>query len=321
MKPPAFWWHGGSPPWILLPLAWIYATATARRMEKAGWTAPIPVICCGNPGAGGSGKTPLALDIARRLQARGHAPAFLTRGHGGALAGPLRVEPARHSARDVGDEALLLAECAPTFVGGDRAASAKLAIGAGAEVLVMDDGLQNPTLAKTLSLLVIDGGAGFGNGCVIPAGPLRETVAAAAMRCQAAVIIGADATGALAALPASLPTLTAGFVPEPAGIGDLLEHVVAFAGIGRPQKFFQTLRAAGLVLAETMEFADHHPYSDADLALIRNRAEALGARLVTTAKDFMRIPAVDRHGIDVVRIRLEWADPAGIEAMLDAAMR
>lgn len=319
MKPPAFWRQGGSPPWVLRPLAWIYATATARRVAVAGWTAPVPVICCGNPGAGGSGKTPLALDIAARLQARGHVPAFLTRGHGGALVGPLRVDPLRHSARDVGDEALLLAGRAPTYMGGDRAASARLAIAAGADVLVMDDGLQNPSLAKTFSLLVIDGGAGFGNGRVIPAGPLRESVASASLRCQAAVMMGPDATGALAALPASLPVLAAGIVPELDA--SLPDPVLAFAGIGRPEKFFDTLRAMGRVPVQTMEFADHHPYTDTDLAAIRRRADALGAGLVTTAKDFVRIPAAGRQGIDVVRIRLEWADPAGIEALLDAAMR
>lgn len=321
MKPPAFWQHGGVAPIWLLPLSWFYAAATARRVARAGWTAGVPVICCGNPGAGGSGKTPLALDIAERLQARGHRPAFLTRGHGGSLAGPLRVDPAVHSATQVGDEALLLAGRASTYLGADRAVSARLAIRGGADVLVLDDGLQNPSLAKTLSVMVIDGGAGFGNGQVIPAGPLREPVAAAARRCQAAVLIGNDATQATAQLPASLEVLRADMVPESEDLAALPDLVMAFAGIGRPQKFFDTLRQAGHPPVAALEFADHHSYTTAELDQLQRGAQARGAGLVTTAKDLMRIPPPRRSDFHMVRIRLEWSDPTRIEALLDRAMR
>jgi tetraacyldisaccharide 4'-kinase len=321
MKPPAFWRHGGVPPLPLRALSWIYAAATARRLARPGWKAGVPVICCGNPGAGGSGKTPLALDIAERLQARGHAPAFLTRGHGGTLNGPRRVDPSRHSSAEVGDEALLLAGLAPTFIGADRAASARLAISDGADVLVLDDGLQNPSLAKTLSVMVIDGGAGFGNGHVIPAGPLREKVATAAHRCQAAVMIGDDATGAGALLPASLRMLRARIVPQADDVAALPDRVVAFAGIGRPQKFFETLRDAGHAPLEALEFADHHPYTTGELDRLQHVAQSRGAALVTTAKDLMRIPPSRRGAFKAVRIRLEWSDPTEIEALLDWALR
>lgn len=319
MKPPGFWRHGHTPPWMLLPFAALYAQATARRVAQPGWVAPVPVICCGNPGAGGSGKTPVALDLAGRLLARGRRPAFLTRGHGGTLKGPALVEPFRHRASDVGDEALLLAERAPTYVGADRAASARLAIGDGADVLVMDDGLQNPSLAKTLSLMVIDGGAGFGNGRVIPAGPLRESVAEAAGRCQAAVLIGPDATNAASRLR-DLTLFTAHFVPDAADLASLPRRSIAFAGIGRPSKFFETLRQGGHDPVETLEFADHHPYTMADLAELRRHATALDAGLVTTAKDLMRIPVEQRSDFAVVRIGLAWSDEAAIKALLDRAL-
>ncbi len=320
MKPPAFWAHGHTPPWILLPFAWMYATVTARRVARPGYVASVPVICCGNPGAGGAGKTPLARDLAARLLARGRSPAFLTRGHGGSLHGNLRVDPTHHTASEVGDEAMLLALTAPTFIGADRAASARLAIGQGADVLVMDDGLQNPSLAKTASLLVIDGGAGFGNGHAIPAGPLRESVAAAAARCRAGVLIGADTAGALAQLPAGFTALRADIVADAADLAALPPRLLAFAGIGRPAKFFDTLRNAGHAPMEMQEFADHHPYTDADLAHLQGRAAALKATLVTTEKDRVRLPAAEQAGIMQLRITLDWQDPGAIEAILTEAL-
>jgi tetraacyldisaccharide 4'-kinase len=327
MRPPRFWQHGHTPPpilrpilhLILNPLGWLYAAATARRVARPGWIAPVPVICCGNAGAGGSGKTPLALDLAGRLIARGERPAFLTRGHGGALATPSRVAPS-HTAADVGDEALLLAACAPTYVGADRAATARLAVADGATVLVMDDGLQNPGLAKTLALLVIDGGAGFGNGSVIPAGPLREPVAAAASRCQAAVLIGTDRTDVRASL-GDLPILAADILPNAADLASLPSRLLAFAGIGRPTKFFDTLRDAGHTPVDTLEFPDHHPYTGAELAQIRALASRLNAHPVTTNKDLMRIPPRARAGFQSLGITLAWQNPAAIDALLDQAMQ
>ena len=316
MTPPTFWQHGRTAPWILRPLSWLYATLTASRVARPGWTAPVPVICCGNPGAGGSGKTPLALDLAARLSARGQHPACLTRGHGGRLKGPLRANPS-HDASDIGDEAQLLASQTPTYVGPDRAATARLALADGADILVMDDGLQNPSLTKTLSLLVIDGGAGFGNAQIIPAGPLREPIAAAAARCRAAVLIGDDTTRAQSQLPPNFPILRARIVPNAADLAALPPRLLAFAGIGRPDKFFETLTTSGHAPLETRAFADHRPYTPADLDALHTRAATLDAGLVTTEKDLVRLKPNERRNIHILRIALAWHDPAQIEALLD----
>jgi tetraacyldisaccharide 4'-kinase len=318
LRAPAFWLpgRGGLAPLLLSPVSAIYARATARRVSRPGWVAPVPVICCGNVTAGGAGKTTVALDLLARLAARGLAPHALIRGYGGTAKGPLRVDPARHDSRAVGDEALLLAEHAPTWVGADRAASARLAVAAGADAIVMDDGLQNPTLAKSLSLLVIDGGFGFGNGRVIPAGPLREPVAAAAARAHAAVLIGADETGARALLPAHLPLLRARLVPGPDTAALARRPVLAFAGIANPSKFFDTLAEAGAIIVGRQTFADHYPYDDADIEAILEEAEALAALPVTTRKDFVRIPPRFHDRIAVARVGLAWDDEEALEALL-----
>jgi tetraacyldisaccharide 4'-kinase len=314
MRAPAFWARDGVAPALLAPLAVVYAAATARRVARPGWRAPVPVICCGNAGVGGAGKTTLALDLGQRLLARGMTIAFLTRGYGGRLAGA-RVDPRRHAARDVGDEAMLLAAVAPTYVAPDRAVSARMAVADGAGALVMDDGLQNPTLEKTLSLLVIDGAAGFGNGRVLPAGPLREPIGAAAGRCAAAVLIGEDATGALRHLSSDPPVLRAMLQPADDIAALVGRRVLAFAGIGRPEKFFAMLEQAGVVLAGQAGFPDHHPYTGADLAGLRADADRLGAILVTTPKDAARLrPDI---GVTAVGVRLAWRDEAALSALLD----
>src|SRR5689334_4541452 len=214
VRAPAFWSKDGALARLLSPLSVIGATLTARRVARSGWRAPVPVICCGNVTVGGAGKTTLVLDIAQRLRRRGTNVHILLRGYGGSARGPRLVQPG-DSAALVGDEALLLSGAAPTWTGADRAASARAAVAAGAQLLLMDDGLQNPTLEKTFCLLVIDGGSGFGNGRVLPAGPLREPVQAAAARVQAAVLIGPDDAGALRHLPPSLPVLRADLVQGP----------------------------------------------------------------------------------------------------------
>ena len=313
MRAPAFWQRDGAWAHVLAPVSAAVSASTARRVARLGWRAPVPVLCCGNAGVGGAGKTTLALDVARRLQRRGARVAFLTRGYGGRVDGTVRVDM-HHQAGDVGDEALLLAEVAPTLVGADRAASARLAIAQGATVLVMDDGLQNPGLQKDLSLLVIDGAAGFGNGRVLPAGPLREPVVAAAERCQAAVLIGADVKAAAAALPAHLPVLRAVLRPEAPGLAGRV--VFAFAGIGRPEKFFETVRRAGAVVAGQRSFSDHHRYRKAELEALWRQAAAVGATLVTTPKDGVRLPPDWRERVDVAAVSLQWADEAPIEALL-----
>jgi tetraacyldisaccharide 4'-kinase len=289
-------------------------------MARPGQRLPLPVICCGNATAGGAGKTTVALDLGERLKARGLAAHFLLRGYGGRLKGPARVDLASHDSRAVGDEALLLAAIAPTWVSADRAAGGAAAQAAGAQAIIMDDGLQNPTLEKSLSLLIIDGSYGFGNGRVIPSGPLREPVFAAAARCQAAVLIGEDETGALAQLPADLPVLRARLVPGPEAAVLAGKPVVAFCGIANPRKFFATLQEAGAVLAARHPFADHYPFDDQEIRDILTEAEKLRATPVTTRKDIVRIPPALRPGIQVVSIALAWDDPAAIEALLDTAL-
>ena len=313
MQSPGFWQEDGVLARVLSPVGGMVARATARRVARTGWCAPVPVLCCGNVGVGGAGKTTLALDLGRRLLARGARVAFLTRGYGGRARSLTRVAPG-HTAAEVGDEALLLAAVAPAFVGADRAEAARAAVAEGATVLVMDDGLQNPGLQKTLSLLVVDGGAGFGNGRVLPAGPLRETVAGAAARCRAAVLIGPDEHGALAALPPSLAVLRARL--EPCSRSLVGMRALAFAGIARPGKFFATVAQAGAILVQTHEFPDHHPFRPAEFERLQQRAAALGATLVTTAKDAARLPPAWREAVTVVDVKLHWRDEAGLTALL-----
>ncbi|GAB0118270.1 tetraacyldisaccharide 4'-kinase [Acidisoma sp. 7E03] len=315
MQAPRFWTEDGLAARLLSPLGAVTATLTARRVARPGWRAPVPVLCCGNATVGGSGKTTLVLDLLDRLQALGESPHALLRGYGGRERGPLRVQPGLHEAAQVGDEALLLAQAAPTWVARDRAAGARAAIAAGATVLILDDGLQNPGLVKDCSLLVIDGGFGFGNGRLLPAGPLREPVRAAAGRCRAAVLIGPDLRDAGAALPPGLPVLAATLVQDLRGL-DLSRSYLAFAGIGRPEKFFAGLRQAGVTLGETRAFADHHPYAPAERTALAEAAAAQGLTLLTTPKDFARLPPAARTGIAVAGVTLAWSDPAAVDALL-----
>ncbi len=321
LGPPGFWRTDGAIPRLLAPVAALVAASTARRVARGGWRAPVAVICCGNAGVGGAGKTTVALDLLRRLSARGVAAHALTRGHGGRggrRGGVLRVGAGTGAAL-AGDEALLLAACAPTWVAADRAAGARAAVDAGAGCLVMDDGLQNPGLVQDCGLLVIDGAVGFGNGRVLPAGPLREPVAAAARRCRAAVLVGEDAAGALAALPPGLAVLRARLVPR-GGAGLRGKTVFAFAGIARPSKFHATLVAAGAVLAGTRDFPDHHRFRAGELRGVLAEAARLGAVAVTTPKDAVRLPAAVRAAVAVLDVALVWEDEAALEALLDAVL-
>ena len=316
--PPAFWQHGTSSilPMLLSPVEAVVTLAASRRAARNGWTAPVPVICCGNVTIGGGGKTTLALDFGKRLKAAGRNVHFLTRGYGGAARSALRVDLNAHTAEFVGDEALLLAALAPTWVGADRSQSARLAVAAGAEILVMDDGLQNPTLHRSFTFLAIDGPTGFGNGHVLPAGPLREPVAAAIRRAQAAVMIGNDETAAREILPTSLPVLRASLEPDDALKMLTGTRLFAFAGIARPSKFFTMLEQAGMQVAGIASFADHHPYTAAELRILRDRAQKLGAVAVTTPKDFVRIPAAERAGFRAIGVSLAWQDEAALERIL-----
>lgn len=288
---------------------------TARRVARSGWRAPVPVICCGNVTVGGAGKTTVALDLGQRLAARGVAVHFLLRGYGGTVRGPHRVA-AGDTTSLVGDEALLLAQVAPTWVGADRAASARAAIAAGAQALLLDDGLQNPTLTKDLSLLVVDGATGFGNGRVMPAGPLREPVVAGATRCHAAVLIGPDSTGVATHLPAHLTLLRARLEPGPE-VASLIGHrVLAFAGLALPDKFFTGLAQAGVEVIARRPFPDHHTYTETDMHTLLADAARLDAVPVTTPKDAVRLPDRVREKVQVIGVTLVWQDEAALNALL-----
>jgi tetraacyldisaccharide 4'-kinase len=320
MRPPGFWQRPGDgiAAMLLAPFGKLVAAATARRVARTGWQAPVPVICVGNVTLGGTGKTTVALDLGLRLHRQGARVHFLTRGYGGSVRGVHRVRPS-DDARAVGDEALLLAEVAPTWVGADRAASARAAIAEGAEVLVMDDGLQNPTLMKEISLLVVDGAVGFGNGRVFPAGPLREPVAAGAARCQAAVLIGPDTGGARSALPSHLPILQARLVPSGSMASLAGRPVLAVAAIARPGKFFTMLEEAGIELAERAEFPDHHPFTASELRRLSEKAKRSGFALVTTPKDAVRLPSDAQAEFTVVGVQIGWEDEKAIDDLIRLA--
>ncbi len=324
MRPPAFWFtpRPGAPAILLGPLQAITARITARRLARGGWRAPVPVVCCGNVGVGGAGKTTLALDLASGLRHRGVAVHCLTRGYGGrSRLAPLLVDPGRHDAAQVGDEALLLAEVAPCWVGADRAASARAAAAAGAQILLMDDGLQNPGLVQDWPLLVIDGTVGFGNNRLLPAGPLREPVAVATARVRYAILIGDDRTGAGDRLPPAVVRLHADLEMDPALAALRGHRLLAFAGIARPAKFFDALTASGLTLTATRGYPDHHRYRPHALDRLRRHADRLGALLVTTPKDAVRLPPDLRATVQVARVSLRWRDSAAREVLLDGIMR
>lgn len=316
MRAPDFWRRDGWWPRLLAPLGCLYALAGRRRRLRAeGFAAALPVICVGNIVAGGAGKTPVCIAIAQRLTELGKQPHFLTRGYGGTEAGPRLVDPLRHPASRVGDEALLLAAHAPTWVARHRPDGAVAAAQMGADIVIMDDGFQNGSLRQDLALVVVDGGYGFGNGRIIPAGPCREDVAEGMARARAMVLIGDDATNA-AALAGGKPVLRARLQPGPEAAELMGTRVVAFAGIGRPEKFFDSLRQAGAELVESHAFADHHPYERAEIEHLRQRALHLGGQLWTTTKDAVRLPPEARSSIRVLTVSLGWEDTASIDALL-----
>lgn len=325
MKTPGFWYRPQATPAarLLAPASALYDIASRlRRAMARPWAAPVPVICVGNLVAGGAGKTPVALAIGRRLIEAGIPLHYLSRGHGGSLAGPVRVDPTRHSAAEVGDEPLLLARAAPAWVSRDRPAGARAAIAAGAPLIVMDDGFQNPSLGKDLSVIVVDGAAGFGNGLVLPAGPLRETPGAGLKRANAMVVMGPDRAG-IAALAArhGLPILGARLVPSPADTARLRgRRVLAFAGIGRPGKFFATLQELGADIIGRIPFPDHHPYTPDEVMRIVETAQERDALPVTTEKDMVRLPPEARPMVHALRVDLAWDDPAALDALLEPVL-
>ena len=330
MRAPDGWAEDGALATLLAPLGTGYDLAgRLRRALARPASVGIPVVCVGNLVAGGAGKPPLALALIEALGTRGCKAQCLTRGYGGRVSGPHRVDPARDTAARVGDEALLLARAAPTWVARDRAAGARAAAAAGAEVIVMDDGFQNPSLAKDLSFVGIDGAYGFGNGRVMPAGPLRETVPGGLARAEAVVVLGPerlDLDAHLGVRPDGGPNggpngdpalLAARLAPRPSSERLAGRRVLAFAGIGRPEKFFATLGELGAKVVETRAFPDHHAYAPAEIESLRARAAALDACAVTTEKDAVRLSPALREGIEVLAEAVAWREPAALDALLD----
>ncbi|SDD81377.1 tetraacyldisaccharide 4'-kinase [Rhodospira trueperi] len=324
MRAPEFWMRDGPAGRFLEPVGLLYGWATARRLRRGTpLRLPVPVICVGNLVAGGAGKTPVVADLAHRLRREhGLDAAVLSRGHGGTARGPLRVDPARHDAATVGDEPLMLArEGLPVWIARDRAEGGRAAVAHGAKVIVMDDGFQNPALEKDVSLVVVDGGRGFGNGRLIPAGPLREPVPIGLSRADAVVLMGRDTAGVGRVVPSHLPILGARIIPGPRVEALVGQRVVAFAGIGDPGKFFAMLRNAGCDVVATHPFADHHPYQPTDIQPILDEAFGLGAVPLTTAKDAARLPDDQRQQVDVADVTLVWEDVAALEDQIGWALR
>lgn len=325
MRPPRFWEAEVSGRdavpvlrMLLAPVSWAYAAAAAHRQRTTITRhAPIPVVCIGNFTVGGAGKTPITRALRAKLGENAHT---LSRGYGGRVAGPLRVTPDM-DAREVGDEPLLHARDGAAWIARDRLAGALAAAQAGARAIVMDDGFQNPALGKDLSIVVVDPVFGVGNGRVFPAGPLRETLAAGLARADAIVLLDAPAPEAAGETPAvqefladfKKPILHARLEPTgyvPSG------KLVAFAGLARPEKFFDTLTALGVQLADAVPFADHHVYSEDDLGVLAQMAEERGASLITTEKDAARLSPEWRTRVAVLPVAARFEDEAQLDALL-----
>jgi tetraacyldisaccharide 4'-kinase len=320
MRAPAFWWRApdypGLLPRLLSPLGWLYAAGTARRLRQPGHSPSVPVICVGNLTAGGAGKTPTVIALVERLTARGRKVHVVSRGYGGRLDGPMRVEEGRHSAAEVGDEPLLLSAFAPVWVAKDRAAGVRAAEAAGAGVILLDDGFQNPAVKPSLSIVVVDAARGFGNGRCIPAGPLREPVATGLARADLLLTIGdAAAQTRFEARwrPRDLPRLCGQLQPLRMGMGWKGERVLAFAGIADPSRFFATLRAEGANVIRGESLGDHEALSEALLRRLETEAARAGAQLVTTEKDAARLPAHWRAKVLTLVVRLEVEDRSALD--------
>lgn len=326
MREPAFWYR--PPSWIarlLSPFGAIYGAITAQRMSRAGAAAGIPVICIGNYHVGGAGKTPATLALAKILRAMGERPFVVSRGYGGSLEGPVNVDPSQHSAADVGDEPLMMSSCASVIVSRDRVAGAALARAGGASVILLDDGFQNPALAKDASLIVIDAARGVGNGYVFPAGPLRAPLPPQLARTDVLIVVGeGQAASAVERLDAARGALVlrAVLTPDERSVAALRgKRVLAFAGIGDPQRFVRTLRASGIDVIGEKAFADHHSFSADELEQLVREAAAKSLTLVTTEKDMVRIRSDARlagyaEKIVTFAVTLDVADEAALRGFI-----
>ena len=328
LKPPAFWYDNeaqgaGLCRALLSPFGMAYGWASRQRFDLY-YPVPMarPVICVGNLVAGGAGKTPVAMSLVDMLQGAGHNPHLLSRGYGGSEEGPIQVSPDRDTAADVGDEALLLVTKAPTWVSRNRALGAQAAIDTGASVVIMDDGYQNPAIYKDFSLLVIDGGAGFGNGKIIPAGPLREDLAFGLSRADAIAVIGEDTQNVLKTVSnhTGKPVYTGRLKPDEQNPDLFGKRIYAFAGIGRPEKFRESLIEAGAVVDVFAAFPDHCAYEEKDLGELMQEADSKSAIVVTTAKDHVRLPPALKERVQIFGVHVVWDQAEDLAAHIGTAL-
>jgi tetraacyldisaccharide 4'-kinase len=320
VREPAFWYR--PPSWIsrvLMPFGALYGLVAGWRLQSEGFDAGVPVLCVGNYHSGGAGKTPTVLALAKLLRDLGETPVVLSRGYGGRWSGPVKVDPARHIATDVGDEPLMMALTVPVVIARDRVNGVALVRSQGASVILMDDGFQNPAIAKDTSLIVIDGDRGLGNGCVFPAGPLRAPLQPQLVRTDALIVVGdgtAATTVAAAIAAQARPVLSARLVPDEASLAALGgKRVLAFAGIGDPGRFFKTLRGCGIDVVREQAFADHHPFSPEEIEGLIAEAKRDGLKLVTTEKDLARLRGREgasnwTRNITAFAVTLEFEDAA-----------
>ena len=305
MKTPKYWQSNSFTSKILSPLGFLYGLMTQLRLKlKSPHKVSIPVVCIGNITAGGTGKTPVSISIAKLLATEMYHPFFVSRGYGGKLQDVI-VNNKKHTAKDVGDEPLLLSKQAPVVVNANRYAAAQKAVEQGADIIIMDDGFQNPSLHKDLSFLVFDGNYGIGNGKIIPSGPLRETLDDGTIRADAIIILGKDKHDL--AKRCGLPAFFGHTEAVQTTINN--QDVVAFAGIGHPQKFYHTLKQQGFNVVKTIDFPDHHFYTREELENIINEAKKLNAQIYTTSKDFVKIPPLYSQDINVLEVAVVWDNP------------